>query len=493
MAKSVNRNNSILGYFSGLILLFSTFTSYAQVDTPLNRLPIKTFSSDQLVKDFEVFRGSLEDFHAGLYWYTSKDELDQVFDDVHSTLNDSLSELEFFRKLTFVTSKIRCGHTVIRTSIPTRDHISQAGKLLPFEIKILNGKMYMLESRIDEELPLKPGMEILKINEYTTDSLLRLVSNVVSGDGFIETNKIKRFERYFPFFYVSRFGPADEYKIDYLDEQGQKKSAQINARLASQLNPKNSSQKNLKLSFPDNNIALLKVRQFQNWKEGKKNFRFEKELKDMFQKISTSEVENLVIDMRDNLGGDDNFGLRLFSYLYDQPIIEFKEQTLITNKSKYFKYTKELNRTKAIFYHMLFTKKGDDSRFYVRHAKTLKPSRPSFPQFSGNVYILINGGTYSTGADFVALMKSYQLATFIGEEVGGAYYGNTSGDLITVKLPHSKLRLILPLINYRTNVKPTEKIGRGVMPDYPKTPAITDLVSGIDTELEFTLELINNK
>ena len=89
---------------------------------------------------------------------------------------------------------------------------------------------------------------------------------------------------------------------------------------------------------------------------------------------------------------------------------------------------------------MIFTKKRDESRFYIRNAKTLKPSRPSFPQFSGSVYILINGGTYSTGADFVSLMKSYQLATFIGDEAGGAYYGNTSGYLITVKLPNSKLR-----------------------------------------------------
>ena len=93
----------------------------------------------------------------------------------------------------------------------------------------------------------------------------------------------------------------------------------------------------------------------------------------------------------------------------------------------------------------------------------------------------------------MSLMKSYQLATFIGNESGGAYYGNTSGYLVTVTLPNSKLRLILPLVNYRTNVVPIEKIGRGVTPDFPKTPSITDLVNGIDTELEFTRQLIDNK
>ncbi|MGD1946389.1 MAG: S41 family peptidase [Croceivirga sp.] len=489
----MNRDNTILVCLLLVILHFSTFISNAQVNQPSNWLPERTFNTNELIKDFEVFKGSLEAFHPGLYWYTSKKELDEIFAVTRVSLKDSLSELAFFRKLTFITSKIRCGHTVVRTSIPTRDYISKEGKLLPFEIKILNGKMYMLESRIDKKLPIRPGMEILKINEFTVDSLLQLASAVISGDGFIETNKIKRFEKNFPFFYVSRFGPTNNYKIDYLNQEGEKESTQINAYPAGLLNAKKASKKNLKLSFPVKNTALLRVRQFQNWKEGRKRFRFEKELKAMFEKISTSKVENLVIDMRDNLGGDDNFGLRLFSYLYDKPIIEFKEQTLIANKSKYFRYTKRLNRTKAMFYHMFATKKGYDNRFYMRNAKTLKPSRPSFPQFSGSVYILVNGGTYSTGADFVSLMKSYKLATFIGDEAGGAYYGNTSGFLVTVKLPNSKLRLILPLVNYRTNVEPIEKIGRGVTPDFPISASIKDLMDGIDTELEFTLQHIKNK
>ncbi|MEL6559199.1 MAG: S41 family peptidase [Bacteroidota bacterium] len=493
MIKSTNRKNAVLTYCLGVLLCFSTFNVNAQADNSSNRLPQKTFSADQLAEDFEVFRGSLEDFHAGLYWYTSKKDLDQIFDETSASLKDSLSELEFFRKLTFITSKIRCGHTVIRTSISTRDHISQEGKLLPFDIKILNGKMYMLANRIDEELPIKPGMEILKINDFTVDSLLQLASSVVSGDGFIETNKVKRFERYFSFFYVSRFGPTDVYEIDYLDQDGQKKSARIQAQFANQLNPKKRSERNLNLSFPEQNIALLRVRQFEDWKEGKNKFRFEKELKGIFREISSSQVDNLVIDMRDNVGGNDNYGLRLFSYLYAKPIVEFKEQTLITNKSKYFRYCRELNRTKALLYHLFSTKKGEDSRFYMRNAKTLKPSRPVFPQFSGSIYILINGGTYSTGADFVSIMRSYQLATFIGDEAGGGYYGNTSGYLVTVKLPNSKLRLILPLVNYRTNVEPVEEIGRGVMPDFPITPSITDLVNDTDTELEFTVKLINNK
>ncbi|MEO0585946.1 MAG: hypothetical protein AAF135_27290, partial [Bacteroidota bacterium] len=89
----MERNYTFIRSFSAILLFFSAFVSYAQVDTPSKDLPQRTFSKEQLLEDFDVFRGSLEDMHAGLYWYTPKEELDQLFDETGASLNDSLSEL----------------------------------------------------------------------------------------------------------------------------------------------------------------------------------------------------------------------------------------------------------------------------------------------------------------------------------------------------------------------------------------------------------------
>jgi hypothetical protein len=48
--------------------------------------------------------------------------------------------------------------------------------------------------------------------------------------------------------------------------------------------------------------------------------------------------------------------------------------------------------------------------------------------------------------------------------------------------------IAIPLIK-TTNAVPFTK-GRGGEPDYPVTPKIDDLLKGIDTELKFTLGLI---
>lgn len=74
--------------------------------------------------------------------------------------------------------------------------------------------------------------------------------------------------------------------------------------------------------------------------------------------------------------------------------------------------------------------------------------------YSGNVYILISGLTFSGGSEFAALAKNHTNAFFIGEETGGGYYGNTSGRFLNFTLPETKTTGRLPLIKYvvETNV-----------------------------------------
>ena len=42
--------------------------------------PLPKFSPQQLAEDFQVARRSLEEGHSGIYRYTSKAELDRIFD-----------------------------------------------------------------------------------------------------------------------------------------------------------------------------------------------------------------------------------------------------------------------------------------------------------------------------------------------------------------------------------------------------------------------------
>jgi C-terminal processing protease CtpA/Prc len=115
--------------------------------------------------------------------------------------------------------------------------------------------------------------------------------------------------------------------------------------------------------------------------------------------------------------------------------------------------------------------------------------QPSAPTFHGKVFILINGGSFSTTSEFLSHAHYRKLATFIGEESAGGYYGNTSGPQATVILPNSKLQLRLPLMTYYMSVKDNPAAAHGVVPDYPVSYSIKELLEGKDKELTLAQEL----
>jgi hypothetical protein len=101
----------------------------------------------------------------------------------------------------------------------------------------------------------------------------------------------------------------------------------------------------------------------------------------------------------------------------------------------------------------------------------------------------MNGDCASTTAEFPSLAHFHRRATFIGEESGGAYRGNTSGAVPAVTLPSTKLTLYVPLVSYYLAVGYSSDPRRGVSPDYPAHYTIDELLKGSDKELALALAL----
>ncbi len=80
-------------------------------------------------------------------------------------------------------------------------------------------------------------------------------------------------------------------------------------------------------------------------------------------------------------------------------------------------------------------------------------------------------------------------ATFIGEESGGGYYGNTSGPGLLLVLPNTKLQAYVPLMTYYMAVRDYKAASHGVVPDYSPKYTIDELLEGKDKELALALEL----
>ena len=91
------------------------------------------------------------------------------------------------------------------------------------------------------------------------------------------------------------------------------------------------------------------------------------------------------------------------------------------------------------------------------------------------------------------MMYSQGLATFVGEETGGGYFGNTSGYGQVLTLPNSKIAIDIPALQFVMNVLPKLPFGSGVKPHHKVIPTIEQYIGKENVGLDYVLKLIEKQ
>jgi len=202
--------------------------------------------------------------------------------------------------------------------------------------------------------------------------------------------------------------------------------------------------------------------------------------------------------LRDNGGGDPKHQLALLSYLIDKPLKLYKRTYAITRKIPNPSLYKDDKTKRLSFLSKLALKKRDSifletGNLFARlsGAPSRKPKLPAKDIFSGELYILINGGSFSATGEVAGMLKNHNRGVFIGEETGGSDYQNSSGIMIMLYLPYSQIRVRIPMLCYELNID-YKNDGLGVIPDYTITKSITESLDKKDPVLEHALNLIND-
>ena len=448
------------------LLLFVPFLIKAQDINP-------KLSKKEAIEDIRFLKHKLEQSHPGMHRFTSKETMDEAYSQSISTIDD-IYLFKFYGEVSKLLSYIRCGHTQAdlpnRTSNLYLDELSR----IPFEVSFLDGKMVVAKDYSDQ--PLERGTEILSIDGKKSEELVLELFQRLNGDGYVESFKYKYLEYYFwllyPLYYTED-GLPSSYTIEY-----RKPFEDVTRKVVlSGLSPfdieemkekesKNEKPRSLKI---EEDYALLTIKTFT----GGKSDRYYSFLKRSFEKINQSGVENLIVDLRDNDGGADDYGAEFVRYLADGSFNYF-DRIEVTEH-----YANQNERVKS--------KNG--RHFWPDHPG-LKKWSPAEQRFEGNVYVLINGISFSTTADVASVIYDNDWATFIGQETGGGAYGNTSGHSTSIRLPNSKIVVDLPYWMYFTALKKEYPKGRGVIPQYVTSLSLQEFIDGTDVEMQKALSLI---
>jgi len=267
-----------------------------------------------------------------------------------------------------------------------------------------------------------------------------------------------------PFLYLYKLvnGDKDSFAVDYVNAIGERVERQLTASLFKDIpgrpEPVPVTQY-LNLTYPVADIALLTIKSFLNNKLEVTHENFQNFLQSSFSEISKKQVNILIIDVRNNGGGHDGNGALLASYLTSRP----------------FSYYTSIVTTKRTI--------------TVNEEDQLGIQQPSVNNFKGRVFILINGKSFSTTSDFCKVAKQFPNVKFVGEETEGGYYGNTSGARSTLLLKNTQIKVNIPLWKEITAGKKTKFKDRGIIPDYPLRPTITDVLHKKDVQMEFALKV----
>ncbi|WP_343321295.1 S41 family peptidase [Sphingobacterium multivorum] len=520
-----------------------TLLSCANVEK-YNRFIETPLAVEAMQQDINYVEHNLWKMHPDLFLYIGEDQLKTKFDSLRSTMRQPLLPNQFQLALAAVLSQVRQGHMTLSPLISKfdpkgKDKVRYQKSKGPFSqlgFHWQENTLYLSKNGTADST-LIVGSKILAIEGIQPQNLYTKYRPTFTSDGYNTTFIDQAFERLLPRYYqlelgyrdsiavvfsradstyervvVRRFeAPEQKGKVGTSHADTEKPNKKPLEKKDKPIEKKSDTKKqrkifgynaNLKrmskqLSFPvkgDSSIALLKVADF-SYGRPKEAYRR------IFDRLELNSVQYLILDLRGNLGGRLSDVRELYSYLVEADKFQFVQPAVITSKFKLPFY--QIKGLPGWSYPVLspfiipsavvsWTKTFSKDGINYTHLTGSKIEKSKANRYRGDLFVLIDGGTFSAASLIATNLKVGKRAVFFGEETGGAASGTVAGVLPVLKLPNSHLRWRFGLMD----VKPyyhVNEAGRGVMPDVSIVRNVDDVVKGKDPVLDKVLKIIKRQ
>ena len=355
---------------------------------------------------------------------------------------ESKDRKDYYTILKEFYTHLNDGHTLV---VPPKELWNEFMAALPIRTKLIEGKVVITQLKSDkpEYHLLQPRTIINKINGIpATDYAIQVVAPYVSAS--TPHDLTARLYSYF----LTHGSLKEPLLLELESPAGKKITQSFRRESRDQLFPASEGYTYKSLN---KSTGLLTINTFND-----------SEVVKFYDSLfKTPLPENLIIDIRNNGGGNGNNGFELIGYLTAEP---FKTSQYVIRH-----YT-PVQRAWG----------GEPDQLEV-NSYDWKPYKK--PVFEGKVIVLAGPDTYSAAEDFLSAFKNIKRGTVIGQTTGGS-----TGQPLMYQLPFGGMGIVCA----KRDVLPDgqEFVGVGIPPDVEVNPTLKAYLAGKDEALNAALKML---
>ena len=435
------------------------FTSKAILATVL-------FTPEQLKADLDTLYVMIDEIHPNMFAYTAQEDFEKSMAKVREQISDEMSKLEFYTLVSPLITSLGDGHTGI--AFPY-DALDPGIELFPFDIYInhYDSTAVVTRSYLEEQDSIPIGAIISSINGRDIRQVIGDMFAMTSGE--LLSFKAAQIRNIFRFKLYALYGD-EHFTVEYsIDDHAHKIETPGLTHYTIYHKGLNENQEETKpdysLTIETDGIAIVHFNSFADIP------RFTEFIDSVFTVINEREITDLIIDIRNNGGGNSLIGDIFFQYISPVPF------------NQYGSYLTKISPRQVAFHTSYFGFDYDDTPFGITSIdiSSLKELEENPLRFTGNTYLLTSNFSFSSAAGFAWTFSYFDMGIIVGEETGGLPV--CYGDLIAQKLPNTDLSLYVSHKKFY-HYGATDDIDHGTIPHYP-VPA--------SEAMAFTLDMIRGQ
>lgn len=427
----------------------------------------QTLTYEQAKSDLFQLKEGIATYNPALNIYNAhfNTEATQLIDQLPEK---EISYLHFFQFVSRLCALSNEGHFALGDWSDTvhAGFLANEYTYMPISVNVSKNRMFVWID-ISKEQTLARGDEIVAINGVSADSILSTFHYYLPADGNISTYVNRNVELGFSWMYYLYVAQPEVFTFTIKDKEGAIKDVSITAlerdtqfENYARYYPERSAQEEENTFYTlnhENQTSYLTLPSFDYARVKEHDIKSNQFYKSVFTEIAENQSQNLVIDLRNNTGGRNELADDMVPYILKNTTDSFLKRTVSWEGKE----------------------------------KNYKMPKPSKLRFEGDIYVLVNGRTYSAGSTLARYLKEYGNAVVIGEETGTRYEGFAAGSKQYITLANSQIKIGIP--RYHILFPPSKlqmTSNQGLIPDHITNYTLNDYLEDKDLPMNKAKALI---